>query len=258
VNTGTPLSYEVLGQLRVSGRPGVRTPRARKVETLLAVLLTRANRTVSTEQLVFEIWGENPPGRASAAVHVYISQLRDHLRGRPASPVPIVTDARGYSLLVNTGEVDADRFGQLHEHGRALYRDHDHGGAAGRLRQALDIWRGPVFGGFVDTPVVDEYAAHLEERRLACVELFMEVELLCGRHRDVVWELSNLTKEHPLRESFYRYLMIALSRCGRGAEALEVFAVARRQLREQLGVEPGRALRELHMNLLTGDLCDAL
>jgi SARP family transcriptional regulator, regulator of embCAB operon len=256
--TGVSMSYEILGQLRVSGRPGVRTPRARKVETLLAVLLARANRTVSTDQLVVEIWGENPPGRASAAVHVYVSQLRALLRGRTAHPVPIATGTRGYSMLVDDGELDADRFFQLHEQGRTLYRDRSYDAAAGKLRQALDLWRGPVFGGFVDTPVVDAYVAHLEERRLECVELLMEVELLCGRHRDIVWQLFDLTKEHPLREPFYKYLMIALSRCNRRAEALEVFSVARRQLSEQLGVEPGHALRELHMSILTGDPCDAV
>lgn len=242
------MSYEILGQLRISGRPGVRVPRARKVETLLAVLLVKANQPVSNEQLVAEIWGENPPRQAAAAVHVYISQLRALL----GEPGPIVTGPRGYSLLVEAGDVDADRFVRLHERGCALYRERGYAAAAGKLGQALDLWRGPVFGGFVDTPAVDAHAAHLAERRLACVESLMEVELLRGRHRDVVGWLYDLTKEHPLRESFYEYLMTALSRANRRAEALEVFLTARRELGDQLGIEPGRALCELQMSVLAG------
>jgi SARP family transcriptional regulator, regulator of embCAB operon len=250
--SNTLMSYEILGQLRISGCPGVRTPRARKVETLLAVLLVKANQSVSNEQLVAEIWGENPPKQATAAVHVYVSQLRALLRGCCAEAGSIVTSARGYSLLVEAGQLDADRFLRLHELGCALYRDRCYAAAAGKLGQALELWRGPVFGGFVDTPAVDAYVAHLEEQRLACVESLMAVELLRGRHRDIVGRLYDLTKEHPLRESFYEYLMTALSRANRRAEALEVFMTARRELGDQLGIEPGRTLCELQLSVLAG------
>ena len=252
------MNYEILGQPRVSGGPGVRAPQARKVETILAVLLAKANQAVTTDLLVSEIWADSPPSRPNAAVHVYVSQLRKALRGSAAEPGPIVTSSRGYSLLVLPGELDADRFVQMYEQGRALHQSRGYGPAGDRLRKACGLWRGPVFDGIADTPIVRAYATLLEESRLECLELLMETNLLLGRHRESIGQLFTLTKEHTLRETFYEYLMIALSRCNRRAEALETFAVARRQLTEQLGIEPGRPLRELQMSILNDELCDAV
>lgn len=248
------MNYEILGQMRISGRPGVSAPRARKIETLLAVLLAKSNQVVTTEHLIGEIWGENPPARASAALYVYVSQLRKLLRGTgdDADDNPVVTSPRGYSLHVGIDELDADRFTRLYEEGRALHRDRSYPQAAAILREAANLWRGPAFGGFTDSPDVQAYAALLEERRLECLELLMETELLIGRHREVVGQLSALAKEHTLRETFYEYLMTALLRSNRRAEALETFASARQNLVQQLGIEPGSSLRKLHHNILVG------
>ncbi len=250
------MNYEILGQLRISGRPGVSAPRARKIETLLAVLLAKNNQVVTTEHLIGEIWGENPPARASAALYVYVSQLRKLLRGTgdDADESPVVTSPRGYSLHVGIGELDADRFTSLYEQGRVLHRNRSYGQAADVLREAAKLWRGPAFGGFTDSPDVQAYAALLEESRLECLELLMETELLIGRHREVVGQLSALAKEHTLRETFYEYLMTALLRSNRRAEALETFASARQNLVQQLGIEPGSSLRKLHHSILVGEV----
>ncbi|HEY3712393.1 MAG TPA: AfsR/SARP family transcriptional regulator [Amycolatopsis sp.] len=253
------MNYEILGQIRVSGRPGVSAPRARKIETLLAALLAKNNQVVTTEHLIGEIWGENPPARASAALYVYVSQLRKLLRGTGESDEsPVVTSPRGYSLHVGIDELDADRFTRLYQEGRALHWDRSYGQAAKVLRQAADLWRGEAFGGFTDSPDVQAYAALLEESRLECLELLMETELLIGRHREVVGQLSALAKEHTLRETFYEYLMTALLRSNRRAEALETFASARQNLVQQLGIEPGSSLRKLHHSILVGELSDAV
>jgi DNA-binding SARP family transcriptional activator len=253
------MNYEILGQIRVSGRPGVSAPRARKIETLLAALLAKNNQVVTTEHLIGEIWGENPPARASAALYVYVSQLRKLLRGNGESDEsPVVTSPRGYSLHVGIDELDADRFTRLYQEGRALYWDRGYGQAAKVLRQAADLWRGEAFGGFTDSPDVQAYATLLEESRLECLELLMETELLIGRHREVVGQLSALAKEHTLRETFYEYLMTALLRSNRRAEALETFASARQNLVQQLGIEPGSSLRKLHHSILVGELSDAV
>jgi DNA-binding SARP family transcriptional activator len=248
------MNYEILGQMRISGRPGVSAPRARKIETLLTVLLAKNNQVVTTEHLIGEIWGENPPARASAALYVYVSQLRKLLRGTgdDGDENPVVTSPRGYSLHIGIDELDADRFTRLYEEGRALHRDRGYGQAAAILREAANLWRGPAFGGFTDSPDVQAYAALLEERRLECLELLMETELLIGRHREVVGQLSALAKEHTLRETFYEYLMTALLRSNRRAEALETFASARQNLVQQLGIEPGSSLRKLHHSILVG------
>ncbi|MFF4594473.1 AfsR/SARP family transcriptional regulator [Amycolatopsis sp. CA-161197] len=254
------MNYEILGQIRVSGRPGVSAPRARKIETLLAVLLAKSNQVVTTEHLIGEIWGENPPARASAALYVYVSQLRKLLRGTPADAEdsPVVTSPRGYSLHVGIDELDADRFTRLYQEGRALHWDRSYGQAATVLRHAASLWRGPAFGGFTDSPDVQAYATLLEETRLECLELLMETELLIGRHREVVGQLSALAKEHTLRETFYEYLMTALLRSNRRAEALETFASARQNLVQQLGIEPGVSLRKLHQSILVGEMSDAV
>ncbi|MDT8911885.1 AfsR/SARP family transcriptional regulator [Amycolatopsis sp. PS_44_ISF1] len=253
------MNYEILGQIRVSGRPGVSAPRARKIETLLAVLLAKNNQVVTTEHLIGEIWGENPPARASAALYVYVSQLRKLLRGTgEADESPVVTSPRGYSLHIGIDELDADRFTRLYQEGRALHWDRGYGQAAAVLRRAADLWRGEAFGGFTDSPDVQAYATTLEESRLECLELLMETELLIGRHREVVGQLSALAKEHTLRETFYEYLMTALLRSNRRAEALETFASARQNLGQQLGIEPGSSLRKLHHSILVGELSDAV
>jgi DNA-binding SARP family transcriptional activator len=253
------MNYEILGQIRVSGRPGVSAPRARKIETLLAALLAKNNQVVTTEHLIGEIWGEHPPARASAALYVYVSQLRKLLRGTGESDEsPVVTSPRGYSLHVGIDELDADRFTRLYQEGRALHWDRSYGQAAKVLRQAAGLWRGEAFGGFTDSPDVQAYATLLEESRLECLELLMETELLIGRHREVVGQLSALAKEHTLRETFYEYLMTALLRSNRRAEALETFASARQNLVQQLGIEPGSSLRKLHHSILVGELSDAV
>lgn len=252
------LDYEILGQLRISGGPGVNAPRARKIETLLAVLLAKRNQVVTTDHLVDEIWGAAPPARASATLYVYVSQLRKLLRGsgERTQQSPVVTSPRGYSLHVDADQLDADRFTRLYRKGRALRRDGSCKQAATALRQAADLWRGPAFGGFVDSPDVQAYVTLLDESRLECLELLMETELLIGHHREVVCQLSALAKEHTLRETFYEYLMTALLRSNRRAEALETFASARDNLVEQLGIEPGRSLRELHHSILVGERSD--
>ncbi|WP_018681335.1 AfsR/SARP family transcriptional regulator [Actinokineospora enzanensis] len=250
--------YEILGQIRVSGRPGVSAPRARKVETLLAVLLAKNNQVVTTEHLIGAIWGDSPPARASAALYVYVSQLRKLLRGTEDGESPLVTSPHGYTLHVDADELDADRFTRTYQHGRALYRDRRYGQAATVLREASDLWRGPAFGGFVDSADVQTYAALLDESHLECLELLMETELLVGRHREIVGQLSALAKEHTLRETFYEYLMTALLRSNRRAEALETFASARQHLVRQLGIEPGVSLRRLHHSILVNEMSDAV
>jgi DNA-binding SARP family transcriptional activator len=250
------MNYEILGPIRVSGRPGVSAPRARKVETLLAILLAKANQVVTTEQLVVEIWGDHPPTRASDTLYVYVSQLRKLLRGSINEDSQVVTSPRGYSLIVLTDELDADRFSRLYQQGRTLHRDLSYGQAAETLREAVSLWRGPAFGGLIDTPAIHVHAMLLEDSRLECLELLMETELLVGRHREIVGTLSALTKEHILRETFCEYLMTALLRCNRRAEAVEVFAAARQRMIQQLGIEPGRAMRDLHQRILLGELSD--
>lgn len=246
------MRYEVLGPLCITAHGQASFIPARKAETLLAVLLVRAGQAVSTGELVSELWLGAAPKRATAALHVYVSQLRKIL-GRPdASGSPIVTRPRGYLLQTRPGEVDAADFVALADRGRTHFGKKRLEAAAECFDKALGLWRGPALSELTDSPVIHVYATWLDEARLECLELSMETALALGRHRQVVGQLQALVVEHPLRESFYRLLMIALYRCDRQAEALRVYRLARERLREEMGLEPCRSLQELHNAILVG------
>ncbi|NRQ35168.1 AfsR/SARP family transcriptional regulator [Nonomuraea sp. NN258] len=247
------MKYEILGEIRVTGAGGRCALRAKKVEDLLVILLAKAGQLLTTDQLVNAIWGDAPPKRANAALYVYISQLRKLLHDPASGDNPIETRPRGYTLRVEPGELDAERFVSLFKHAQELHRTRSYGPAAAAMNSALKLWRGPAFGGVVDSPIVYSYATMLEESRLDCLELLMETELLFGRHREIIGRLSALTNEHALRETFYQYLMTALHRSDRRAEALEIYRLARRRLRDEIGIEPCRSLQELHQRILNDE-----
>ncbi|WP_443089356.1 AfsR/SARP family transcriptional regulator [Yinghuangia sp. ASG 101] len=231
----------------------VTTVTARKVELLLAVLLVRAGQVVSTGQLGTEIWADAPPRRATAALHVHISQLRKFL-ARTGRESPIVTRSPGYLLQPGTrDEIDAHDFRNLVRQGRVHARAGRHAEASAALNDALALWRGPVLGELRGGTIVDEFASWAAETRMECLEMRIESDLALGRHRELVAQLYALVAEHPLRETLQRQLMLALYRSERQADALRVYQSARAALVSDLGVEPGRALRNLHRAILQAD-----
>ncbi|MFI5916053.1 BTAD domain-containing putative transcriptional regulator [Dactylosporangium sp. NPDC051541] len=247
------MRYEILGPVRVVDKGTVSSISARKIETLLVALLIRSDQVVTADRLIAEIWGERPPRRATAGLHVYISDLRKFLR-RPESPAsPIVTRPPGYLLHLGADELDAHAFVRLMYDGRAHARDLRHEEAADCFQRALSLWRGSVVGDLTGGPIVDAFLAWLAEARLECTELLLEAQLQLGRHRELVAQLFSLAAEHPLRETFYRQLMLALYRSDRKADALKVYQSARRTLELELGLEPCRALQDLQRAILVAD-----
>ncbi|MEV0135906.1 AfsR/SARP family transcriptional regulator [Dactylosporangium sp. NPDC050688] len=250
------MRYEILGPLCIIDRGRRTSVGSRKVQTLLSTLLARADQLVTREQLITEIWGEHPPRRAMAGLHVYVSQLRKALADNdPGGPAggPVVTRASGYVLDVGDGEIDAQQFTRLAEEGRQQLREHRPEAARGTLRAALDLWRGPILDNLSPGPILDGYLTSLVETRLECQELLIEAMLQLGRHRELIAPLQGLTAGHPLREAFYRQLMLALYRSERAGDALQVFQVARRVLRDELGLEPCWALQDLQRAILAAD-----
>lgn len=247
------MRYELLGPLRVIDGARHLPIGAHKMQTVLGALLVRAEHVVGSDELIAEIWGDRPPRRATATLHVYISQLRKllHHAGRPAGP--IVTRPPGYVLTKDGDELDVDVFLGLTRHGRALMRAGEHADAARRLDAALALWHGPLLGDPHAGPILGGFAARMMELRLECREMLTEAHLALGRHRELVGGLYSLIAEHPLREAFYRQLMIALYHSERQADALRVYQMARRTLRDELGLEPCRSLRDLHQAILTAD-----
>lgn len=250
---GNTVRYEILGPLRVVDESGSSFISARKIEILLAVLLIRSGQVVTADQLMAELWGTQFPRRATAALHVYISQLRKFLcrPGRPGSP--IITRPAGYLLQMGSDELDVDLFRQLVATGRASARKGHHAEASDFLERALALWRGPVLDDPCAGPIIEGYATWLTEMRIECVEMLVDSQLEMGWHREIVGRLYSLIAEYPLREAFYRQLMLALYRSERQADALNVYQSARKMLNDELGLEPCRVLRDLQQAILMAD-----
>ncbi len=247
------MRFEILGPLRVVDGDEVLTVSARKVEVLLAALLIRSGEIVSCEQLISEIWGDDPPRRATAALYVYISQLRKILDRPGREQSVIVTRAQGYLIAPREGELDLRVFEQLVQQGRAAVREQRHRDAVAHLTRALDMWRGPAPVDRRSGPIVTGFVAWLDQTRLECTEKLVQANLELGLHSELIPLLFVLIAEHPLHEAFYRQLMLALYHSERRGDALRVYRSARQVLQRELGLEPGRGLRELHQGILGVD-----
>lgn len=224
------------------------------METLLTALLIRSNQVVTSTQLMTEIWGESPPRRASAALHVYISQLRKFLSGGDAAPSPIMTRPGGYLIDLGAHELDLTFFEHHVKQGRGHARAGVHHAAAESFQAAMDLThdRG-MREHHSEGPIVSGFFHYLNEVRLECIEALAEAALHHGRHRELIGQLSTLVAEHPLHEAFHRQLMLALYRSGRRADALNAFHAARDTLNRDLGLEPCPALCDLHQRILVTD-----
>jgi DNA-binding SARP family transcriptional activator len=221
---------------------------APKQRAVLVHLLLRANRAVSIERLIDELWPEDAPETARHAIQVYVSRLRKALgdAGR------ITARSRSYELRLEPGELDLDRFRSLVGAARAQLGD-DPAAAIRVLHEALSLWRGRSLADLDSEPAVRDVVLDLEEERLEATEIRFEAELAVGRHTQLVPELERLLAEHPARETLYAQLMVALYRSGRQADALEVYRRARTSLMEELGLEPSPRLRELQAAVLRQD-----
>lgn len=247
------MRYELLGRLRISHGSGHAFISTLKSEIVLAVLLIRGDRVVKPNELITELWGEQPPRHAAAGLYAYVSQLRKQLHGLGGGPDRIRTMFPGYALHRGTDETDADLFAARIRRGR----EHAHAGrhdlACESFEDALALWRGPVLDDLHTGPIVSGFATWMLESRLECVEALMESRLRLGQHRELVGQLYSLVEEHPLRESLYRSLMIALYRSNRQADALMVFQKAWRTLYDELGLAPCRELRQVQQAILAAD-----
>jgi DNA-binding SARP family transcriptional activator/WD40 repeat protein len=240
--------FGVLGPIEVwiDGRPvPLGGPKQR---ALLAFLLLHANEALSRDRLIDALWGESPPPSASESLDAYIYRLRK-LIGRDR----LARRGSGYLLLVEPGELDADRFELLIAQASQAADDSDSKSVAKMLADALALWRGPALADVLYQPFADATARQLEEQRLDALESRIEAELDCGGGAALVPELEQLVADHPLRERLRGQLMTALYRGGRQAEALEAYQAARQTLTDELGLEPGPALQRLENAILQQD-----
>jgi len=240
--------FRILGavEVLVDGTPAALG--APKQRAVLAMLLVNRRRVVSAYALVDGLWGESPPASAVQSLQVYIHGLR-----RAVGAERIETAGRGYRAAVSEDELDLDRFERGLERGRAALEAGRAEDATDELRQALALWRGSALADLPEESRRAAEADRLDELRLNALELRYDAELASGRHDAVVAELEALTAEHPYHERFLEQRVLALYRCGRQADALEVYREARRTLSEDLGLEPSRALQELERAVLRQD-----
>ena len=241
--------FRVLGPLQIWTGTGWSSIGAAKWRALLAVLLAEPGRSVSTERLIDELWGDDPPAGARKLVSGYVLRLR-RLTGDPDGQV-LVTQPPGYRLMARRDDLDACRFEDLLATGRGLL-DSDPGMAVETLDHALALWTGPALADVPRGQTVSAEADRLEELRLTAVELRIEASMCCGQGGEQVPQLCGLTTQYPMRERFWHQMMRALEESGRPAEALEVYARASKVLSDELGTEPGPDLQQLHQQILAG------
>ena len=244
------IGVRVLGPLEVTvdGAPAdVGGPRQRCV---LARLIAAQGRVVSADRLVEDLYAEEAPPKALAAVQSYVSHLRRALEPGRAARAPagvLVTSPPGYAVRLSREAVDAWSFED--EAHRAAGLD-DPAAVHSRLSAALASWHGAAFEEFGGLPWADLEASRLEELRLTAAETRAEAALRLGRAAQTVADLSRMTAEHPLREEAWRLLALALYQSGRQGDALAALRRARARLAADLGVDPGPALRELEEGIL--------
>ena len=238
----------VLGTLEVSHDEGAVDVRGQLPRRLLALLATSAGREVSADQLVDGLWGESAPAAASATLQSHIARLRRDLPG-PA----VRTGRRGYLLDLAEDAVDAFRFERDVARGAELLAAGRSDDASAVLTSALALWRGTPYAEFIGCGPLEAESDRLASLRLDAIEHRISADL--GRAGAVppVAELEALVRWHPMRESFWALLMAAQYRAGRRADALASYQHARAALAEELGVEPGPALRELERLVLAQD-----
>ncbi|MFP5334061.1 MAG: BTAD domain-containing putative transcriptional regulator [Actinomycetes bacterium] len=252
---GSSVEFAVLGTLQVAVDEGPVEITGAKERTVLARLVASAGRTVTVDDLVGTLWADDPPRSATKSVQNYVLRLRKSLEpDRDGPPRVLVTDGAGYRLAVPDEAVDARHFERLVELGRRALREGRLESAAATLRQALALWRGPAYAGFEDTAFGGGEARRLEELRRAAFEDRAAAELELGRSRECLPELEAAVHDHPLRERLWELLVLGLYREGRQADALAAYHRAREKLVDELGVEPGEALRTLHGRVLAQDV----
>jgi len=237
--------FGVLGSLTVHHAGEALVVPSGRARVLLGALIVHPGAAHSVDELVDLVWGEAPPRTAVTALHGHVSRLRKAL-----GDATLRTTPGGYLLAVGADQVDSGRFRAMVVRAQ---REKDADARCVLLREALGLWRGRALADFCYEPFAQPEIAVLEEMRVTAIEDAVEADLAVGRHGVLIGELQALVRSHPLRERLWAHLMIALYRAGRQAEALAAFRVARQRMADELGVDPGPALRELETAILRHD-----
>jgi predicted ATPase/DNA-binding SARP family transcriptional activator len=241
--------FGVLGTLAVWTDHGrlAEVPEA-KVRALLADLLLHLGRPLPAGRLIEDLWGDDLPVHPAGALHSKVSRLRQALESaEPGSGELVAFRSPGYQLHLDGEAVDERRFAALVAQARTAEDPRER---AVLLADALALWRGPPLADFADAMFAQAAVARLAEQRLVALEDLAEARLALGEHRLLAGELGELVAGHPLRERLRGAHMLALYRAGRQADAVNSYSELRRQLADDLGLDPGPDLAALYQAIL--------
>ncbi|WP_328902120.1 AfsR/SARP family transcriptional regulator [Streptomyces sp. NBC_00441] len=252
------MEIRMLGQLSARTERASFAPTAGKPRQILAMLAMCPNQVVPVGTLMDELWGTRVTRSSQTTLQTYIVQLRRLLAealgdGAQDPKDVLVTRQGGYLLQVPRSAVDVQVFEDLAAQGRAAFGRGDNARAAELLGRAVGMWRGPAL---VDVPrgaALEIEEMRLAESRLGTLELRIDADLRLGREAELITELTALTARHPLHEGLHSQAMVALYRCGRQAQAIEVYRALRARLVGELGVEPSARMQRLHQSVLCAD-----
>lgn len=239
--------FFLLGSFEVK-LAGKRIPvTAPKQRAVLTALLLDANNEVPIDRLTRFAWDGHPPITAQTTIQSYVYRLRQLLR--PLAGVELKTSSDCYLLHIDPPDIDLWHFRKLTADARDKATLGDPTGAVTHLRQALTLWRGNALAN-VPGEAIQQEARFLEGERIAAYEELFSTEISLGNHRQIVPELQKAVSGYQFHEALRAQLMLALYASGRQAEALQHYALIRRKLRDDLGIDPGQELQELHKAIL--------
>jgi DNA-binding SARP family transcriptional activator len=249
------VQFNILGPLEVVEQGRAMPLGGIKQRAMLGMLLLSANRVVPSSKLLDSLWVGSVPPTARKMLQNAASALRDVLacNGGSADPPVLLTHTPGYLLHVEPGTIDLNRFTLHTERGRSYAAGGDWESARQELRDAVGVWRGPVLADLTEACAVWPEAVAVQNTHLVVFEELFDAELACGRHREVVAELESVAGRELSRERLVAQLMLALYRCGRQMDALDVYRRARGSLIEN-GLEPSRELQQLEHSILNQDM----
>jgi DNA-binding SARP family transcriptional activator len=253
----TGLGFGVLGPLQMSVNGTIVPLGTPKQRAVLAMLVINRNRPISLASLVSAAWEDRPPPEARTSLHSYVSNLRRLLATAGVEPRTVLASAApGYRLSVPDAACDLGRF--IIEKTTGVQA-----AAAGRFEQASDHlsaalaeWRGSVLEDLRDFRFVDAFATALVEDKVVAHTVRVEAEIACGRAYSVISELEALIFEQPYREPLWAQLMTAYYLAERQSDALDAYRRLQTTLAEDLGIDPGPAVRRLHERILRQEQLD--
>ena len=241
------VEVRLLGQLEAVEGGAVLPVRGAKRRALLTILALQRGQPVSADRLIDVLWGDGEAANPANALQAQIGQLR-----RTLGATAIVTSEAGYALGIAPDDLDAARFEQLVAEGRRLLAEGETGLASSALGEALRLRRGEPLAEFAYADFANGERAHLAELTLVAIEARAQADLALGRHGELVDELEALCRQHPLREHLWELLIrpVPGRTSGRGMRA---YSEAHDRLVDELGIDPGPALRELEGRVLAQD-----